>query len=101
VPAQNNAVGQSLPAPSDDIGSIVVLNLVRVSADDPEALVMESNDALYLVRTDEGCPDAWQEVGRPVYVRSKGPLVTPGAVLVLLAEHEACPILSVELAPGP
>jgi hypothetical protein len=101
VPARDDPVGQSSPPSSDDVASILVPNLVRASTDDPEVLVMESDGGLYLVRTDEGCPDAWQEVGRPVYVRSQGSLGTPGAVLVLLREHESCPILAVELAPGP
>ena len=100
VPTAGTPVDLSLTTPDAAVASILVVNLLSMGQDDPPALLLESDGTQYLVRTAEGCPHVSLEVGRPVYVRSPGPLGSPGAELVLLAEREACAIVTMQLAPG-
>ena len=100
-PVAQDAVDLRLPRPSEALPTILVVTLVGVGQDDPRTLALEADGALYQVRAGEGCPDAPQAVGRPVFVRSPRPLGSPDADLVLLEQGESCPILALQSTAAP
>ena len=83
-----------LPQAGDALWSILVATLVGVQPDAPQTLLLETAGTVYQVQTGAGCPAAPQAVDGPVFVRTPDRLDSPGAELVLLADQEACAIVT-------
>ena len=89
-------VPESVQSSAVDVAWVRAVTVLSVDRAAATLIIQDDTGLQYAVARGAGCPDLAAALGQSVYVRSEGAFGSPGAALVLVQQHETCPVSSVQ-----